>query len=87
MSTNAGGVTSYARLVLTKELATLLIRDEMDVSIERAREILKESATVGEILNGKDVQDQIGPVKQRATGRRYVDENDESDEDIGQTQC
>jgi hypothetical protein len=79
MSTKARGVAPYARLVLAKELATLLIRDEMKVSIERAREILEESAAVGEVLNGKDVQDEAGNVTKISAGRRYVNENDESD--------
>lgn len=79
MSTNARGVSSYVRLVLAQELATLLIRDDMNLSIERAREILEESRGVGEVLNGKDVQDEVSLGKRRSAGRRYVDENDESD--------
>lgn len=79
MSKKAGGVGAYVRLVLAPELATMLIRDEMKVSIERARGILEESRAVGEVLNSKDIEDEMGPEKRRSTGRRYVDENDESD--------
>jgi hypothetical protein len=87
MSANARGVAAYARLVLAKELATLLIRDDMNVSLERAREILEESANVGDILHGKEVQGQIGSVKKISAGRRYVDENGDSDNEIDLTQC
>lgn len=72
----------YARLVLAKELAALLIRDEMKVSLERARDILIESTSVGEALNGKEIH--VGTEKSKANGRVYVgwDGNE-----IESTQC
>lgn len=72
ISTSARGVANYARLVLAKELATLLIRDEMAVSIERAREILVKSTSVGEALNGRDVHAETGDGKKKPGGRVYV---------------
>ncbi|TID16599.1 hypothetical protein E2P81_ATG12018 [Venturia nashicola] len=73
ISTNARGVASYARLVLAKELATLLIRDEMKVSLERARDILVESTSVGEVLNGKEIFAETGESKKKKpNGRVYV---------------
>lgn len=72
ISTSARGVANYARLVLAKELATLLIRDEMKVSLERARDILVESRSVGEVLNGKEIYAETGDSKKKPIGRVYV---------------
>lgn len=59
--------------MLAKELATLLIRDEMKVSLERARDILVESTTVGEVLNGKEIHAETGDSKKKKPGGRvYV---------------
>lgn len=68
MTTIAGGVPGYIRLVLAPELAALLIKDEMTVSIERAREILEESRLVGEAMNDND------DTGKKAGRRSYVDE-------------
>jgi hypothetical protein len=66
------GPSGYVTNVLAPELATLLIRDDMRVTIERAREILQESIAVGEELNGKEGEDSKTYRKQ---GRWEVDEN------------
>ncbi|KAE9964887.1 hypothetical protein EG328_006719 [Venturia inaequalis] len=73
ISTSARGVANYARLVLAKELATLLIRDEMKVSLERARDILFKSTSVGEVLNGKEIYAETGDCEtKKPIGRVYV---------------
>lgn len=73
-------------MVLAKELAALLIRDEMKVSLDRAREILIESTSVGEVLNGKEIYAETGDSKkkEKSVGRVYVgwDGNE-----IESTQC
>ncbi|QDS73041.1 hypothetical protein FKW77_009355 [Venturia effusa] len=85
ISASARGVAHYARLVLAKELATMLIRDEMKVSLERARDILIESTSVGEILHGKEVHAETGDSRKSKTRRRvYVDWDGN---DIEPTQC
>jgi hypothetical protein len=45
------GVAAYAQAVLVPELAALLVKEDMDVSDEEARQILRESMTIGEKLN------------------------------------
>jgi len=44
------GVTPYVQAVLVMEVAVLLIMEDMNVDIERAREILTESVAAGELL-------------------------------------
>lgn len=46
----AQGVAPFVQTVLVSELAARLIKEDMKVSIEEARNILKESATVGDLL-------------------------------------
>lgn len=53
----AAGVAGYIQAVLVPELATLLVKDDMDVGVERAREILVESTEVGDLLNEEDEDD------------------------------
>ena len=48
------GVSNYVRAVLVPELAVLLVKDDMALNghdDERAREILKQSAEVGDLVN------------------------------------
>lgn len=45
------GFTPYVQAVLVPEVAVLLIMEDMSVKTEEAREILNDSASVGELLN------------------------------------
>ncbi|KAI1431020.1 RTC4-like domain-containing protein [Xylaria sp. CBS 124048] len=51
---SARSYTGYVQLVLVPELAVRLIMDDMSVSKERAREVLEESAEIGELLYEED---------------------------------
>lgn len=44
------GIPQYVGMVLVPELAVRLIREDMNVSLVEAREILKDSAPVGDLL-------------------------------------
>ena len=50
----AGGVGQFVQEVLVPELATLLVMEDMGVGEERAREILKESGAVGDLVHEED---------------------------------
>lgn len=45
------GVAAYAQAVLVPELSVLLVKEDMNVSDEEARQILRESMDIGEKLN------------------------------------
>ncbi|KJZ76586.1 hypothetical protein HIM_03922 [Hirsutella minnesotensis 3608] len=45
------GSAAFIQTVLVAELAVQLIKDDMDVSVERAREILEESKELGDIVH------------------------------------
>jgi hypothetical protein len=47
----AGGVSGFVQAVLVPEVAVALVREDMKVDEKRAREILKESLELGELLN------------------------------------
>ena len=49
-----GGVSAYVQAVLVPELATALIREDMGADEKRAREIIKESAELGELINEEE---------------------------------
>jgi hypothetical protein len=69
---SARGVTPYVQSVLVPEIASRLIMTDMNVDIERAREILSESTEVGELLN-----EEVRDVVRRSVG----DSEDDFDED------
>lgn len=50
----ATGVAGYVQAVLVPELAVLLIREDLGVGVEKAREVLMESAEMGDLLNPQD---------------------------------
>ncbi|KAF2836497.1 hypothetical protein M501DRAFT_987226 [Patellaria atrata CBS 101060] len=50
-SIRADGITSYIQRVLVPELAMQLIMEDMDVDEVQAREILKESIKIGELVH------------------------------------
>jgi hypothetical protein len=47
----AGGVSGFVQAVLVPEVAVALVQEDMKVNEKRAREILKESLELGELLN------------------------------------
>ena len=47
----AGGVLAYVQAVLVPELAMRLIMEDMRIGVERAREVLCESAELGDLVN------------------------------------
>jgi hypothetical protein len=55
----ARDVSGYVQMVLAPELATHLIMEDMDMSKEQARDIMDESADLGDILHGSTEDDTI----------------------------
>ncbi|KAI1824484.1 RTC4-like domain-containing protein [Xylaria intraflava] len=51
---SARSYTGYVQIVLVPELAVRLVMEDMSVSEERAREVLEESAEIGELLHEED---------------------------------
>ena len=47
----AGGVSGFVQAVLVPEVAVALVKEDMKVDDKRAREVLKESLELGELLN------------------------------------
>lgn len=47
----AAGVAGYAQSVLVPELAVRLVMEDMDISDDAARQILRESIQLGQKLN------------------------------------
>lgn len=54
----AAGAAAYAQAVLVPELTVLLIKEDMNVDSQDARQILRESTDIGLRLNPAE-QDQI----------------------------
>lgn len=52
------GPTTYAQAVLVPELAVLLIKEDMNVDSQDARQILRDSTDIGNRLNAAE-DDQI----------------------------
>ncbi|CAG8975684.1 hypothetical protein HYALB_00007887 [Hymenoscyphus albidus] len=48
---SARGVTGFVQSVLVPEVAVLLIKEDMKISIEEARDLLAESARMGELVH------------------------------------
>ncbi|CUS10168.1 unnamed protein product [Tuber aestivum] len=61
---------AFVQAVLVPEMAVRLIMEDMEVTEKRAREVLEESRSIGEILNLKDYQEDI-----YGTGGNWVDVN------------
>lgn len=51
---SSGGVSRYVQAVLVPELAVLLVMDDMKVDEEKAREILRYSVDIGNLLNEEE---------------------------------
>jgi hypothetical protein len=47
----AGGISGFVQAVLVPEVAVALVKEDMGVDEKRAREVLKESLELGELLN------------------------------------
>jgi hypothetical protein len=54
----ARGVTGYVQTVLVPELAVRLIREDMGVGVEDARQVMRESVGIGDLLN-EEVEDVV----------------------------
>ena len=59
----SGGVSGFVQAVLVPELAEQLVREDMKVSGERARELIADSAELGDLLN-PEVDEKITQVVQ-----------------------
>ncbi|KAG9242982.1 RTC4-like domain-containing protein [Calycina marina] len=73
----ARGPVSFAQTVLVPEVTTLLIMEDMKVNEEKARQILGESAPLGEILHEEALD-----VVKKWERVEPEDEPDDGDEDI-----
>lgn len=51
---SSGGVSRYVQAVLIPELAVLLVMDDMRVDEEKAREVLRDSIDIGNLLNEEE---------------------------------
>lgn len=51
---SSGGVSRYVQAVLVPELAVLLIKDDMGVDEDRAREVMRDSVDIGNLLNEEE---------------------------------
>lgn len=57
---NKAGVVGYTQSVLVPELAMRLVKEDMNVGDDTARQIMRESIDIGEIFNS--VPDDVVPV-------------------------
>lgn len=48
---SARGVTAFAQSVLVPEVAVLLIKEDMRISVDEARKLLEDSARIGELVH------------------------------------
>lgn len=58
----ARGYTPYVQSVLVPEVAVLLIQEDMQIALSEAREIMTESAAIGELLHEEIREDLISPI-------------------------
>ena len=54
----ARGVTGFVQMVLVPEVATLLIMEDMNISEEKARDVLTESISLGDMMH-EEIQDVV----------------------------
>ena len=74
----ARGPTAFVQSVCVLEVATRLVEEDMGVDAERARELLKESAGLGELVNEEERE----VVVEREESDEEDEEMEESDEDV-----
>jgi len=63
---SSGGVSGFVQAVLVPELAVLLVMDDLNVDLERAREVLRDSAEIGNLLNEEEdehIRDPVGDLR------------------------
>jgi hypothetical protein len=58
-----GGVSGYVHAVLVPELGVLLIKDDMNIDEDAAREVLRNSIEIGNLLNEEEDEIIVDPVK------------------------
>ncbi len=51
---SSAGVSRYVQAVLVPELAVLLVMDDMKIDEEKAREVLRDSVEIGNLLNEEE---------------------------------
>jgi hypothetical protein len=56
------GVAAYAQTVIVPELSVLLVKEDMKVNDEDARQILRDSMGIGEQLNA--AEDDVIPIQE-----------------------
>jgi len=74
----ARGVTGFVQAVLVPEVAVLLIKEDMDVKVDEARDILAESAGIGELVH-EEIKDVV--VRRVEDSENENDDEDEDDDD------
>jgi hypothetical protein len=67
------GPTAFVQAVLVPEVAVLLIMEDMNVEVEEARDILEDSASVGELIH-EEIRDVVK--------KRVEDSEDDEDEEF-----
>lgn len=74
----ARGPTAFVESVIVPEVTVLLIKEDMNVDEEEAREILEESCEMGDLVN-EEIKD---VVKVKPKERKIADSDDEDDADF-----
>lgn len=62
-----GDISGYVQAVLVPELAVLLVMDDMNVDQEKAREVLRDSIDIGNLLNEEEDELIKDPVRDTQT--------------------
>ena len=65
---SSGGVTRYVQAVLVPELAVLLVMDDMKADEEKAREVLRDSVDIGNLLNEEEDEIITDPAPEEREG-------------------
>ena len=76
----SGGLSVFVHAVLVPELAVSLVREDMNVDEEEARQIIKESSDLGELLNEEEEEVVTRKKKDERRGESGV----EWDEGVGE---
>lgn len=72
----ARGPTAFVESVVVPEVTVLLIKEDMNVDDQRAREILKESSEMGDLVN-EEIKDVV-KLKPKEK-KKYVNDSDDDD--------
>lgn len=80
------GYTGFVQSVLVPELAVKLIQEDLSLEEDQARDVLKESRAVGEILNDERRQSQSqAPMQMREDSPEEQDEDSEEEDNDEQS--